>query len=393
MFRLMGRRWRRLALGGALGLLACGGERSEPPNGSPPGQQPGSGMTAPSSCFDIEQEFQRLETYRVPSWEEIDCHTKSLARSQVGIFKRLNIAYGTFGMVSNVHLRFAESAEAIAREFPVNLSSLASTSAAPPYVHRYPLTAAQLDEKLRSLAVVYLRERSKGRALYFQNYYPPTEMPDFGSAAEFTAFVDQHFVPEKLAEARFAERLKVEIYNPLPLELEKFVDISGRRFVDTIPHAERVALGQYIADQVRDAVRPLYSGRLHAHVYHLPEREAHWTAVRYTGWDQIDGSLIGECDMPTASRQIRTQIDNYAMMAARDGIAWGIAEFAESPALLAACGTQAPEVQTALFQATIDHLTARGGFRGLTIGLWGDPRQPLLPATRQVVADFYRSVP
>jgi hypothetical protein len=39
--------------------------------------------------------------------------------------------------------------------------------------------------------------------------------------------------------------------------------------------------------------------------------------------------------------------------------------------LLAACGVDAAAVQTTLFRNTIDHLVARGGFRGLTIGPMG----------------------
>lgn len=201
------------------------------------------------------------------------------------------------------------------------------------FVVPYPLD--RLDQKLRASVVLHLFEKSKGLPTKMVNFYPPfAEWGDFATKAEFDTWFETKFLPEKEAEARAAELMKAERFIPWPLELEVLVykvgGVGNGGFLDGASPEDILAFANEVKTRVFNTVRPLYSGKLVAHVHnnYFNRPESHfWNQMSYAEFDEIHFAFFPPFDPETTAAYMDEQLTNYMKVLQNSGnLPWVAAE-------------------------------------------------------------------
>lgn len=215
--------------------------------------------------------------------------------------------------------------------FGANESSALFTSV-PPYfgpnggdiVVPYPLDI--LDKKLRSTAVLFLREKEKGLPTVLVNFYPPfIDLPVFKSQAEFETWFVERYLPEKEAEAKAAEIMKAEKYIPWPLEFELFVTQLGGIYDDgflaNASEEEVLAFANDFKERVLNAVKLHYNGIVVAHLYtnYEVEERKFWNRMSYAGFDELEFAIFPPFDVETTNKHMDIQLENYQKIIENSG--------------------------------------------------------------------------
>jgi hypothetical protein len=302
----------------------------------------------------------------IPEWAAVDCFTGNLQRKPMPAFiKRYNMEAGQFarmpreGQLQWAHFDTASS-------LPVVNFSSGMFSGIPPFWdlmqqkgYEYPLSPTYLDRKLRGAAPFFLTDKMKGWRTLFVQFYPPgTAVAGVVDVPTYKQWVMDHLVPEKVAEAKYAERLKFEAFMPFPAEVE--IMINTLPFTQTIPVEERVALAQWLADTIRTAVRPHYAGHLIAPSYTRFEVTGEaWNKLSFAGWDSVAFGVFPECNLEETRRYMAAQLPHWmTIVASSGGIRWTSGEIFVKPQhfINASCLTEQQYLQAEpmLYQAIID---------------------------------------
>ncbi len=321
-------------------------------------------------CPDLEQLIAQLNNQR-PSWNELNCYLQKLKRFPISSRnQRIIIGARTFGQRPDIPQLYFNLSAQVYRQFSVNVSSLLFPFA-PPYIDSqgdnlsYPLDAQALDEKLRAFSVMAIKEKQRGKLLIFVNDYPPQNgIPAAKNSAEFRAWVLQKQVPEKKKEAQIAEKLKAEFFVPFPLEIERIFSPSYQPYLNrNLPSQDLLALAQWYIDTIANAVRPLFKGRLVLPRYpfqSLPSLEKSpemdWHDLKMKGFDQVNFSLIPECDEKTTLKFAQQQFSYYAQLAREQQIPWGLGELDLWRKHYEKCGVNFEEKEALLWTKLLDLL-------------------------------------
>jgi hypothetical protein len=214
--------------------------------------------------------------------------------------------------------------------------SPAFSSVVPPFVLpgggdlTYPLPPAILDEKLRSITTLYLREKSLGRPTTLINFWPPNwDPPPFSSESTFHQWIDTQFLPNKIEEAKAAERMKIEYYVAWPLEFELFIKDQGGLgdggFLDAMTDAEILTLATDLKNKIRDEIKKHFHGKLVAHIYtNYYWVPATWEAqLTFEGYDEIWAAIFPQGDVALTADYVDAQIAAYTNIVKNSGnIPW-----------------------------------------------------------------------
>jgi hypothetical protein len=218
--------------------------------------------------------------------------------------------------------------------------SPAFTSVVPPFVLpgggdlTYPLPPTILDEKLRSITTMYLREKSLGRPTTFINFWPPDwDWDQFSSESTFHQWIDTQFLPNKIEEAKAAERMKVEYYVAWPLEFELFIKKHGGLgdggFLDAMTDTEILTLATDLKNKIRDEIKKHFHGKLVAHIYtNYYWVPATWEAqLTFEGYDEIWAAIFPQGDVALTADYVDAQIAAYTNIVRNSGnIPWAANE-------------------------------------------------------------------
>jgi hypothetical protein len=417
-----------LAVGGALLLASCGGQgapqggredgeararsgEGAPGGGRPPGGQRPPGPPPPTGPLPGDPCSYTLDEYRervdgedsIPEWAAVDCFTAELARKPMPAFvKRYNMAQDESlirrpreSQLQWQHFDVGSSNPA------VNLSSGLLTGVGPFFDlakqqgYSHPLDPLHLDRKLRGAAPFFITDKKKGWRTLFVQFYPPgTVVPGVADVATWKQWVKTFYLPEKITEASYAERLKFEVYNPFAGEAE--IMINTLPFVKELPVAERVALGQWLVDEILAAVRPHFQGLLLATSYTRYEVTGEeWSRLSFKGWDALAVGVFPECDLETTRSYMAKQMPHVRkVLEASGGIPWWSGEIFVNPQLFVkpACLTAERywNEEPKIYQAIIDAIEAEpvkpSGFL---------PDHDLIqnPETRKVIEAYWRGKP
>ena len=190
-----------------------------------------------------------------------------------------------------------------------------------------PYALERLDQKLRASVVLHLYEKSRGLPTKMVNLYPPFAVwGNFATKAEFDTWFETKFLPEKEAEARAAELMKSERFIPWPLELEVMVykvgGVGNGGFLDGASDEEILAFANEMKTRIYNTVRPLYNGRLVAHVHNNyfngPESDF-WDQMTYSEFDEIHFAFFPPFDPETTTAYMDEQLIHYMKVLENSG--------------------------------------------------------------------------
>lgn len=278
----------------------------------------------------------------IPTWEELEKYTDTAQfqpipsfSKRVGIYgEELGNRYGDDylgGLLADL--------DGVYDFFGANESSVGFNDMPPFYqvdeefIVPYPLD--RLDQKLRASVVMHLYESSRGRATQLVNFYPPFAVwGNFATKADFDAWFESKFLPEKEAEAKAAELMKAERFIPWPLELEVMVrkvgGVGNGGFLDGASPEEMLAFGNELKTRIYNTVRPHYSGRLVAHVhnnYFNGPPSDYWDQMTYSEFDEIQFAFFPPFDPETTEAYMDEQLTHYMKILQNSGnLPWLAAE-------------------------------------------------------------------
>lgn len=347
-----------------------------------------------ANCPSLDKYIADIEREGPPTWSQLDCFFAKLSRKDIPAFySRVSIDYDNPAILGNSVNNYYNAWAAYNSQFGTNLST-ASTIGIPPYadanrkVFTYPLSSSNFDLKMRGSATALVKEKLAGRRLIFQTFHPPSQIaPAFSSVDQFRAWLADTWVPQKKSEAEVAEKLKAEYYVPFPVEADIFFNKVSQPTLGNLPGDQLVPVVQDWINQTREAVRPIYKGRL---VIQLAAKVAdgpHWKNLSVKGFDELAGTLLPGCDVVSAKEQAESQFKHYADLAKRDGIPWSMGELGLFEKYFKACDHTLAEMELDVLSAV------------LPIGIAQDPKPVGLnvdntytsDAARAKVIDFFRA--
>ncbi len=277
----------------------------------------------------------------VPSWDELKVFTDAAARLPYPAYQKraLSGSESIQPTDGNYTREALEVWDGIWSTYGPNISP-AFSSVVPPFVLpgggdlTYPLPPTVLDEKLRSITTMYLREKSLGRPTTLINFWPPNwDPPPFSSESEFHQWIDTQFLPNKIEEAKAAERMKIEYYVAWPLEFELFIKDQGGLgdggFLDAMTDAEILTLATDLKNKIRDEIKKHFHGKLVAHIYTnhywVP---ATWEAqLTFEGYDEIWAAFFPQGSVEVTAGYMDAQIAAYTEIVKNSGnIPWAANE-------------------------------------------------------------------
>lgn len=337
------------------------------------------------NCPSIELLIDRLEGTD-PSWDDIECNAQDLRRLPIPVFAKRVVAdpNGVFDTHNNLSLLYSALWDKFAKEYSENLSS-AVGHVLPPYADEnrktlsYPLSIHDHERVIKGRSVVFMAEKKKGRVIFFSNNPPPAKVaPLFKNLDEFEKWKSNTYVPQKTLEAKTAELIKAEYYDPFLVEAEVFFNKIDQPILGNLPDKELLTIAQDFVNDTRDAVRPYFKGRLIGRSYVKYEYAGDfWKNLSFKGFDEIMFTLVPTCDLASARSYITRQLSNYTFMAKRDNLPWTIGEFDVLEEHFKACGSNFEQLEEPLYQemvAQIDRQTP--GISGVHITLMASRISP-----------------
>ncbi len=343
--------------GGSSGGGAGGGQGSGQGGGGGGGGQQGSDIPNLTMGTDCSISLALIAEYitndvpdSVPSWEQLDCYIDDVERLALpSVF--LSAAdvppeeNGTGVPLSP--LESFEFDEAIFAEWPSATVPHFTFSEVPPFLSEdntsfYPQDLEnEWDLKLRAMATFVLLAKAQDYRATIAYFYPPSFF-NFGDNSpwtrpqtreDFIEFWRDIYIPQRVALAEMAERVKAEYLQPWDIEPGQFVRAFGDQWLSGLSNDDQVAVTQQIVDELYDAVSAEFTGTLIVINY---DRYAavgnHWSEVDLSEWDQVNFALFTEGDVEGNEAYLDEQIDMYAAIVARDGISqWAIQEVTVDP--------------------------------------------------------------
>lgn len=359
-------------------------------------------------CPSLDSLIARVED-DVPSWEQLACFTSGLARVPTTFRTRMVLDPDTVIPLQDGPRWLLSIWDRMRQQFAVNTSAVDKVGL-PPHTDlernriQYPMEthyadagAALFDRSMRGAALFFLREKQAGRALYFSNNPPPWGVaPVFNTPDEFRTWVRDVHVPRKIMEAKTAELVQAEYYDPFQTEVEQFFAKSNQPVLAALRDTEVLQLGQEWVDQTKLAVRPLYSGRLLGRATHRVGLYSDaWSRLSFAGFDELAITLFVDCDVPTTLAYHQRQLTRFVGMAERDGIPWSVSELDVFRRYIETCGPNFEAIEADLYRAIFKLLhSQRTQPAGLHITLEKEyvaGQETRLEALRSVVNEYLRA--
>jgi hypothetical protein len=347
-------------------------------------------------CPDVENMWQARHTF-APRWEQIECHTNSLIRRDLPQF-RAHDRFPLSGSDPNAASIWPFSFDALLSELLARdwaeydqssyegrdldlwkIMELLEEELAgnwafmpmgdfPPYIDEfgeniaYPPSNYWHDQALRIFSLHALQRKNAGHPIVMVDFYPPGMLSAPASNAnEFREWIDAVFVPQKIHEAGIAELLKAEIFFPLPIEIERWV--QAQPWANTTSTQEKVRTAQYVLDRVYDDVRPIFKGRLDVWSYanYLPDRDGpDWSSLVFANYDEVSFHLFPECDTAFSVSYAENQMKNVMDIVRRDGLTWWIGEWTlKRKSFEQLCGTDMSREAVHIMDAMLDVVFAQ----------------------------------
>lgn len=346
------------------------------------------------NCPSIDNYIATMERDNPPSWSQLDCYFAKLSRKNIpSFYSRVSIDYDNPAILGNSATNYYNAWSSYNKQFGTNLST-ASTIGVPPYVgadrkvFTYPLSSANFDLKMRGSATVFAKEKLNGNRVIFQTFHPPSQIaPAFTSVDQFRAWLADTWVPQKKVEAEVAEKIKAEYYVPFPVEADIFFNKVSQPTLGNLPGDQLVPVVQDWINQTRDAVRPIYKGRLVIQLAAKVSDGPHWKNLSIKGFDEMAGTLLPTCDAASAKTEAESQYKHYADLSKLDGIAWSMGELGLFEKYFKACDHSLASMELSVLDAV------------LPVAISQDPKPVGLnvdntytsDAARQKVIDFFRA--
>jgi hypothetical protein len=347
-------------------------------------------------CPGVETMWQARHTF-APRWEQIECHTNSLIRRDLPQF-RAHDRFNLSGSDPNATSIWPFSLDALLSELLASdwaeydqseyegrdldlwkIMELLEEQLAgnwafmpmsdfPPYIDEfgeniaYPPSNYWHDQALRNFALHALQRKNAGHPIVMVDFYPPGMLnAPASNANEFREWIDTVFVPQKIHEAEIAELLKAEIFFPLPIEIERWV--QAQPWANTTSTQEKIRTAQYVLDRVYDEVRPIFKGKLDVWSYanYLPDRDGpDWSNLVFANYDEVSFHLFPECDMAFSVSYTENQMKNVMDIVQRDGLTWWIGEWVlKRKAFEQLCGTDMSKEAVHIMDAMLDVVFAQ----------------------------------
>ncbi len=305
----------------------------EPTNVPPPHDEVYSNIADTGS---IEAIMYNLDKY-IPTWKQLERFTKDAKRLPIPNYITRALA-GPVDWGADINIQKTINYFDEVHDFYNDDFSGVSYQLLPPYVDGegsyakeliFPISGDILDKKLRAATTAYLREKSLNRPNSFVNFYPPSqETPLFMSESEFLKWIDEDFIPEKIAEAKAAELMKAEYFIAWPLEFELFIKSLGGMYADgflsNYSNEQILAFAQVVKNKIRDAVKENFHGKLIAHSYwNYCAQDSLWDRFDYKGFDEIYFAFFPQMSVEYTAYYTETQLRHYTKVIKNSGsIPW-----------------------------------------------------------------------
>ena len=365
------------------------------------------------ACPSLEELSRELIRDR-PRWDQLECHMEDLQRLPIPSFRtsaRVNpivlwqplgvdscngtlcpggiteVVYGLWdGNIDellnsmeastwqrvikggpNRYLDIMRSLEFTEAEFPDANASVLPTGDVPPHTDELgatlptPLIGYWFDQKLRAYAVHAIQRKKDGHLTFLTESQPGTTPPVPASGpSDFRIWVDEVFIPKKIQEAQVAEKLKVEMWNPWPLEVDAF--IMTQPWAEGLSDSELLDTGQYFLNAVADAVRPHFNGRIIPASFapgllrHPMSPKAIWRELSFEGFEEVSFTFFPHCDEDTTRKNLLHDMNVVMEIVERDGIAWSLNDWAFVDSRPNECGTDFYDLAVPITELMLDIL-------------------------------------
>jgi hypothetical protein len=227
--------------------------------------------------------------------------------------------------------------------------------------YHYPMGPRELDYRLRVAALVIAAHKAKGRVIDLVHYWGQADSTTIIDLASYKHFIETDWTDEKIAEAKMAERMQIELYSPLPVELETIP--RSLPFLAQLSAADQVALCQFILDKTREAVRPYFKGTLVAlsHNFWLTV-DPNFKSIDFSQWDEVDFTFFPGCEQPIGVYMAQ-QLESYLEVVERSQIKrwgageidiWGDMYISKGTGLGCMTATEFSDAEPGLWQTTLD---------------------------------------
>jgi len=223
----------------------------------------------------------------------------------------------------------------------------------------FPVTDYWHDVGLRAFAVHVILRKQAGRITAMEfGFGGFKDVPTAKTPEAFRNWIDEVFIPQKIYEAKIAERLKIETYKPWMTEVDVWV--MDQSWALEASDQELLETGQYLLDSVAAAVRPHFKGRITPHTWQHGSavHEGHprpiWKELTFKGLDEVGVSYFPKCDMETTMADARVQFAAIMEMVKRDSIPWVISEMDTGHKGFVFCGTDMFDQADEIWSAVLD---------------------------------------
>ena len=347
--------------------------KGEPPNSRPPDETAPSAFVCPAEITELINVNDGEDT--VPSWESLDCFSKDLVRLPQPNFLAGALAdlarYSEDRTTRNLGWVMYSDIDAQHATAVSNRSIWNNLSAVPPYVeletntlYTFPLKPEWHEKKIRVAAAMLIAQKLKKRYTTAVFFYPPKMnwAPIASSVADFKTWYTEHFIPEKIVEAKALERIQVESYSPFQVELETWVEWLP--FASSTPVEEKVALAQWMVDSLVPKLREHFKGSITVHSYVNYElKGSQWNTMNYEKFDLIGFSYFPICGGTNHEIYLQTQFENYLSVVSNSGNKkWGMTEIGPDEANWVGNGCMPRDEYSAkeleIYSALIDKMEA-----------------------------------
>ena len=339
---------------------------------------------ANEQCSALELWSETLVKDR-PRWDQLECHMKDLQRLSIPGFRtsaRVNpvvlwtppavagcngtmcpggiaeVVYGLWdGDIDelldsmqaptwqrvikggpNRYLDIMRALEFTEAEFPDANASFLPAGDVPPHTDELgetlatPLSDYWYDQRLRGYAVHAIQRKQEGHLTFFTSTVPPSTPPVPASGpADFRVWIDEVYIPRKIQEAKFVEKLKIEMWSPWAPEVD--VMIMEQPWAGDVSDSELLDTGQYLLNAVADAVRPYYNGRIvppsftPGQLRHPAHPRAIWRELSFQGFEEVSFTFFPHCDEETTRKNLLHDVSVVMDIVERDGISWSLGDW------------------------------------------------------------------
>lgn len=311
----------------------------------------------PNCTTTIDSYLQKL-TETFPTWEQLDCFTPALVRRANPDFYLLASDTPPEEFSSEARQTFIETVQSDVMfdlAWPESVLTSANLSDAPPFLINGAVAYTDLewDQKQRGMATFGIYMKQLGKRLEFNFFYPPStgepgagRVPVTQNSEEFLSWWQTVYIPERVALAKVAERIKAEYYQPWDIEPGQFVRAMGDVWLSGLSEAEQVSVAQQAIDLLHAAVRPEFTGTLTIINYdRYAAHGDHWKQQNLSAWDQVHFALFTEGDVEATERYLQEQLSGYLEIVQRDNLSnWVLSETTVNPATHQRLLDQANEV-------------------------------------------------